>query len=381
MARIALDLRVGTSGGVKTYIQNLVPALLRLDGDHEYLFIRVRDDGLELPPGVPVIPVPFRQPLLQYLWVQSALPGILRRRGVDIYHSLKHVGPVRCGAKTVHTQSAVGHFWGNYPLSWKEQFYWNRLARITLRRTDRVIAISRFVAEGIPPELGIPEKHVHVIYYGLDPDFRTLAAELADGPLPDRPLPEGGGQPYILAVGNVLPVKNFGTLVRAYAKLPRTLRESYRLLIAGGTDHPEADSLRELCRQLKLADRVGFCGFVGKRDLIRLYHGAELFVLSSLHESFSVALLEAMASETCCLCVACGGAEEVGGDAVKRLPDPRDVEALAAGMTDLLQNDAERRRLAGRAAERSHLFSWEENARQTLDVYEQLLSRPPALGG
>jgi len=90
-----------------------------------------------------------------------------------------------------------------------------------------------------------------------------------------------------IAVGRLSPVKDYPTLLRAFAQLP-----SYAHLEVAGTG-PEEHHLRALANELRIADRVHFAGF--QSDVQPLIANADAFVLSSLWEGLPVSVLEASA--------------------------------------------------------------------------------------
>ncbi|MDE6651590.1 MAG: glycosyltransferase family 4 protein, partial [Paramuribaculum sp.] len=93
---------------------------------------------------------------------------------------------------------------------------------------------------------------------------------------------------YILAVGRLTPEKGFETLLRAANSLP----DDYKIVIAGAADH-NPDYLRTL-KELDKSHRVIFTGYADRDTLNELYSHARIFVLPSLFEGMSLALLEAM---------------------------------------------------------------------------------------
>lgn len=95
-------------------------------------------------------------------------------------------------------------------------------------------------------------------------------------------------QKYILAVGRLSPEKGFESLIKAADSLP----EGYRIVIAGTTDN-NSDYLGYL-KRLAPDNKVIFIGFADRETLAKLYSHAALFVLPSLFEGLSLALLEAM---------------------------------------------------------------------------------------
>jgi glycosyltransferase involved in cell wall biosynthesis len=111
-------------------------------------------------------------------------------------------------------------------------------------------------------------------------------------------------------------------------------------------------------------------GYVPDEDLPALYSGARCFAYPSIFEGFGLPPLEAM---KCGVPVVAGNRTslvEVVGDA-GILVDPLDAEAIAAGLTQVLSNDALRRELSVRGLARSSSFNWHETAKRTLEVYER----------
>ncbi len=97
--------------------------------------------------------------------------------------------------------------------------------------------------------------------------------------------------PVIGALGRLHEVKGFDLLLRAAAVL-RDRGVDFRLRIAG--DGPELHALRHLRSELKLNDRVEFCGWLS--DAADFLGGLDLFVVPSRHEAFGLVLVEAMAA-------------------------------------------------------------------------------------
>jgi glycosyltransferase involved in cell wall biosynthesis len=92
-------------------------------------------------------------------------------------------------------------------------------------------------------------------------------------------------------------------------------------------------------------------------------------VLPSLYEGFGLPVLEAMACGTPVVCSAVASLPEVAGDAAI-LVDPHDTAQLAQSMARVLDDPDLSRQLVGKGLERVTRFSWEQCARQTLQVLE-----------
>lgn len=106
-----------------------------------------------------------------------------------------------------------------------------------------------------------------------------------------------GDRRRILFLGRLHPKKGFDLLLPAWKKLG-AFRKKWELIIAGPDEKGYAAIIRQMVRDLELADEVTFHGLVQGKEKVDLLQSADLFVLPSHSEGFSVALLEAMA---CCV--------------------------------------------------------------------------------
>ena len=107
-------------------------------------------------------------------------------------------------------------------------------------------------------------------------------------------------------------------------------------------------------------------GYVPQPDLVELYRDAAALVLPSRYEGFGLPVLEAMACGTPVVASPDPALREVAGDAA--------IFAEPAELGDAVRRAvSERERLREAGIERARAFSWEETARRTLAVYEELL--------
>jgi glycosyltransferase involved in cell wall biosynthesis len=140
-------------------------------------------------------------------------------------------------------------------------------------------------------------------------------------------------------------------------------------LVFVGPEKRGGDDVRHEVARLGLQRRVRFLGHVRKDRLTALYRGAACVVLPSRDEGFGLPVLEAMAVGTPVVASTAGALPEIAGEAAVLVP-PRDPAALAEGVELAL---ADRDRLRTLGLERSRLFTWQETARRTAAVYEELL--------
>ena len=182
------------------------------------------------------------------------------------------------------------------------------------------------------------------------------------------------GRHLIVGMGRLSREKGFDHLLRAFARCAEGFPD-WSLVIAG--DGGERPRLAELSARLGIAERVRLAGLV--RHPGGLLRRADLFVLPSRHEGFPNALLEAMSCGLPVIAFDCpsGPAEIIrpGQDGV--LVPPGDEEALAAAMRRLMADEAERRRLGGRAVEVLERFG----LGAVMERWDALIGRAAADGG
>lgn len=148
-----------------------------------------------------------------------------------------------------------------------------------------------------------------------------------------------------LAVGNLVPDKDYPTLLRAFA-LHRRTRGSARLAVAGAG--PLAESLRAGAAREGLGEAVRFLG--SRSDVPALLAGADAFVMSSAFEGVPNALMEALAAGLPAVATAVGGVPELLREGEGGLLVPAgEPEGLAAAMDRIAGLPAEARAAMGEA--------------------------------
>jgi glycosyltransferase involved in cell wall biosynthesis len=179
--------------------------------------------------------------------------------------------------------------------------------------------------------------------------------------------------PFILGVGNLFPVKNQLATVRAFARVADRLPD-HTLVLVGDTSHPYFIEVRNAVNRAALSERVRFPGFVDADALLYLYNRADALFMPSLTEGCPITLLEAMACGLPVVGSRRGGITELGGEAIRLVDDPHDTEAWAAAMLEVATDSATRARMTEASLRRAAEFSWERSGRETLAVYERVLS-------
>jgi len=368
--RICLDAR--TAGdhfpGIGRYTVNLARALAALVAGEDRLAL-LRDprpaSPWDLGPvangpveiwDVPVSPFSLHQ--------QWQLPPLLRRRGVDLYHSPYYLMPAYPGVPsvvTIHDLIPLRYPWLFSPV---QRLIFAVAIRLAVRAARIVVAVSAATARDLHEMLSLPTDQVVIIPEGVDPIFRPQSPAAITAVRAHHALPDS----YALYVGSNKPHKNLVRLVEAWAGLRS---RDVPLVIAGAWDprYPEA---RDVAERLALGSAVRFLGPVEDRDLPALYSGARLFVLASDYEGFGLPVLEAMACGTPVACSRAGSLPEVAG-AAALLFDPSSVEAIRGAIDAVLADSQRREELSRLGLEHAARFTWDQAARATIAVYCRVL--------
>jgi D-inositol-3-phosphate glycosyltransferase len=209
---------------------------------------------------------------------------------------------------------------------------------------------------------------VQVIPAGVD----TNLFYPADEQTARRKLGLGGGR-IILFAGRVEPIKGIDVLLRAVALLGN--EEGSRLIIVGGDleGSDEVLRLRSLACELGIVDRVIFWGAVEQEKMPLFYNAANVCVIPSLHESFCLVALEAMACGTPVVASRVGGLMTTIRDGETGFLVREHSPAAFAGYLALILNNRILEKALGEAGRASvQEYQWSGIAGKVFDVYQQV---------
>jgi len=230
-------------------------------------------------------------------------------------------------------------------------------------KMPRVVVVSKNSIDDIHTDMKVSLDRMRLVPVGVDHELFSPKPSMQRKP----------GHMITTASADVA-LKGLSYLLEALAKL-RTEREVHLTIIGKPREGANAD----LIRSLGLEDCITHVSGVTDERIVELYAEAELAVVPSLYEGFSLPAIEAMATGTCLVATTGGALPEVTGvdnDTVLSCP-AGDAEALAAAIRRGLDSKELRDRIgaAGRArvVER---WSWRHCAALTVDQYKEVLSMP-----
>ncbi len=273
-------------------------------------------------------------------WYLGALP--LLARAADVLHCPTFRAPVRSRVPlvvTFHDLAILRH--PETFNTWTRRYSRAFIPRVA-HTAARVIAVSEFTAGELVELLGVPETKIRVIPNGVGPPF-TAAGDAAEGD-------------YVLAVSTLEPRKNLGRLVEGFR---RADLNGCELRVVGARGWGDVEAVQSA--------GVRWLGEVSDDELARLYRGARCAAYVSLYEGFGLPVLEAMACGTPVVTADLPPIREFARGVVK--VDPRDADAIAAGLGEALARGDE---LGREGREAAAAYDWGRVARETIGVYREV---------
>jgi glycosyltransferase involved in cell wall biosynthesis len=227
------------------------------------------------------------------------------------------------------------------------------------RRIPRLITVSQSSRRDIVAQMGVPEDRLHIVPVGVDQQSF-------------RPMPEVARVPgRIMTTASAdVPMKGLVPLLEAVAKL-RVEREDAHLVVIG--KQKDKSKIPAVLDRLGLEHVVEFVSGVPQERIVELYASAEVAVVPSLYEGFSLPAIEAMSCGVPLVATTGGALPEVVGDAAITVP-PNDPSALAIEIERML-DDAELRARIGAAGRARVLdrFTWRRSAQGMIENWYELL--------
>jgi glycosyltransferase involved in cell wall biosynthesis len=350
-------------GGVKVYTRNLLRSLLALDTEHEFVLMYqnpahvgtyARHNVREV-----AVPIPTR-----FGWDQVAVRYLEKKQKFDVIFNPKYSVPFLAECPTVFVCHGLDWFvmpWGS---RFRDRLSHRYLVPRYMRKADAIIAVSDSTRQHLVEYLRVDAAKITRIYLGVNEDFlRPLDAAIVEQVRHKYRIPRR----FFLYVGQIYPPKNFGNLLRAYARVGPQMGIP---LVVAGTHTWLCEKELELIVELGLESWIVEPGWI-EHDALHVYYAlADALLLPSLYEACPSPLLEAMAVGCPIVTSNRYGNREIAGDAAL-LVDPGDVGSIADGIRRIATEPDTRARLVQAGRERVKAFSWEKCALETLAVLEK----------
>ncbi|MFA6047679.1 MAG: glycosyltransferase family 1 protein [Parcubacteria group bacterium] len=375
MSNIGIDIRnIGKyRTGDEVVFFNLVKNLAVIDANNDYkLFTDIADAEtlksikksleIENKSNFEIISLPAAN---KFTWNFWTLPRYLQKNEVDTYLT-QYITPffVPKRIKIITIIHDVSFKVYKQFIKFSDLFFLNILIPRSLKRADKIIAVSQFTRDEIIKLYKIDADKVEWIHNAVAGDF--LSADLSEEKLkkvrekyklPDK---------YILYLGTLQPRKNIPMLIEAFSV---SKVEPWKLVIAGGKSHNFDPKIDEMVEKYNLQDKVVFPGFIDEEDKAAVMKAANIFCFPSFYEGFGIPILEAMSVGTPVIASNIAPHKEIAEYAILYF-DPESSQELADRINSLVGNDNLRRELIQKGLEQVKKFSWEKTARKMIGIFE-----------
>ena len=369
---VAIDLFIAEKepGDMLFATRALLDGLSRIDRANEYSIITSRPkeyQALALAPNMHIYPVKLHSwhgILIQH---QLHLPQIVRQIQPDVLHVPAFAAPIGWNGPMVMTVHGLGFLGMPRQTSLYAQLYWRYMLRESVRRAQRIIVSSEQTREELASYWSVERERIRLIHNALRPSLRSDRISTEE----IQAMRNRVGGNYLLHAGRIMPSKNVETLVKAFELLaPRF--EDLSLVLTGGLGYGSAGIIQQI-ETSSYRRRIHLIDWVSEEQLGPLYAGASALVFPSRHENFGLPTVEAMACGTPVVASPEAASVEIAGEAVLRT-DCSNPTHLADAITQVLLDEALRKRLIQFGHVQAKSFTSEACAHMTLQIYQEALA-------
>lgn len=361
--------RFSSKGGVESYINKLVPALIERQWEIHYFTAKVNQP---VPPGMIVHKIPIVRGssitrMLSFAYgakraVQKTKIPLVMGFGRTIYQDLYRDGS---GCFLDYEKNSENKHFNRF---YRKSYLHLEQKRFSDPRLKKIITVSKMVKNQILDRYDLPEKKVEVVYSGVDtkylnPEIKTQKQCLRK----KMGLPENAF--IILLIGNGFKRKGVSYLIKAVKLLPSHLR---CIALVAGQDK-KAKQYRELAAQCGCEEQIYFLGH--QENVAALYGAADLFVLPSLFDPLANVVLEALYSGTPVITGYQVGASELIDNGVNGFV-VANYEPQTLSKAILTYYNTERKKeMAAKAHEVAKTYSWDCHMDKMENIFGEILTK------
>jgi len=364
--------------GVNTHIAHLQEKFTGMGHQVKIIAPSSRPDETSQDPSILVFgkPIPIRasgsvvrSPISPGLVFSKRIRDVLWQERFDVLHIHEPLMPTLATAVLHHAtdELTVGTFHASRARSWGYPFWKPICLNRWFDKLNGKIAVSsaarEFVNRYFPSEYEIIPNGIDLPHFDVE---LSPMPQFCDGKL------------NILFVGRMEKRKGFKFMLRAYEKVKKEFPEC-RLIVVG----PEGrawNKHRKTAEKRGLKDVV-FAGYISYDELPRYYKSADVFCSPATDkESFGIVLLEAMAVGKPIVATDIAGYAAVVSNGVDGLlVTPRDENALAGALLQILNDSSLRESMGAMGKAKARNYDWETVAGQVMSYYEDLLNNRPGV--
>jgi len=287
---------------------------------------------------------------------------LIHLNGLPVYGNII---ALRCQVPVVATNHGTLHWATELPDDILPPWSYSQRKRIGDRiskyTVDKAFAVSHSTKQVLQTRAKWPERKISATYEPIDDAFFEQEPDYTS---------KWSDHSYMLHVSAAAPKKNVHRLLDAYAQYYDQAPDPLELVIAGpGWD----DAIASAQSRHDFGGAVTYTGYIPMKELIALYDNTELFVFPSLHETFGLPNIEAMARGAPVLTTRQYGIPDVVGDAAAFIESPKNTNSIATALQNVAHDTSQLADLTNKGQQRANLYTWQRHYQILNEEYELMV--------
>lgn len=298
-----------------------------------------------------------------FFMLNLLLGSNIRKKEIDVYWGVAHKLPFLRVKNVSYVVTIHDLVWKVCPQTMPlirrltERFFFP----IAIRNTDLIITVSQSTANDIVKHFPFCADKIKAI---------PLASAIGENnKSKERQI---DNTQYVLFVGTIEPRKNIKNMLRAYAALPKFLKQKYKFILVGNIGWGNIE-LDKLVVEFNLTSFVEWRFFVNDQELSTLYQNAYCLLFPSFYEGFGLPIVEAQSFGVPVITSNISSMPEVVSEG-GLLVDPSSIESIKNALEKILSDTGLRNFLSQKAMINAQRFSWEKTVNTTYNVFSESIN-------
>jgi len=304
---------------------------------------------------------------------QVLLPFFTVYYKLDVLHSTGNTAPLFTFCKQIVTLHDIIYLEPKSKLKGGSiyqqigNFYRKLIVPGVIKRASKIITVSNSEKEIITENIPNLHSRVEVIPNSYSSHFYKKPEGTSLNNLVRYKLPE---KPFIFLFGNTDPKKNTLITLKALGLIHQQGKLDCKIVISDISKR----NIKSMLKSLKMEDLLNeiiITNYISNTDLPDIYNHAQVFLYTSLRESFGIPVLEAMSCGTPVVASAIPAIKETAGSAA-HFVNPESAEHIAKGILEVLNNEELSSKLIHRGHQQAKKFSWQKSSLSLIETYQSL---------
>ena len=353
MYKIGIDAKVlcKKNAGIKTYLVNIIKYINSIDDGNEYYLYVNKDLQIDFKLGNKFHIRKYKAKV-GTLGLITKVHKMVKEDGIDIFWGPEHVLPKKVKGVTYYLTI---HDLTIFKIRGIGSFYNTLINKLftkkSVKKADKVIAISKATKQDIIDLFHISESKINVIYNTKKLyDYHFISNRLINADFQAVKEKYSIDKKYFLFVGTIEPRKNIKNIIKAFNCF-KEKKNDCKLVIAGGNGWKTKKIYKEYNKS-PYKDDIIFTGYVSSQEKELLYRNSLSLVFPSLYEGFGYPIIESLSVGTPVITSNISSMPEVGGSVCNYINDTHNYNEICDNMIKVYD-------------------LWEQNKIKELDLVKQ----------